>query len=732
MTNATFACDHCGAVYRRGNIAAGKKVRCKKCGEIITIPELEPEVLEELEELPELEAAPPSTEPSAPSPENEPDASPEATPPAAAAAASGAAMGAASRASKPESKPAAAPRTPPSPKVDEELASFVEAQGDEGAEVAASRASGRSRSRGGSSRRSASRHDSGRRDSSRRGSSGGRSARTADAGAPKSNTPMVLIAVAVVAVAGLGIWLATRGNGDDKGQGQTNVASGDNTKSSGNDTKDNGAGQGASAKKAPSTPREFFDAHLQAAEAASDNSAKTKELVEAIGYLDKHRFADAGVSVKELWQRVVDVDPEHREAREALGQIKYTGKYEKYAGQWLSREKYADVQTEWIAMEAARKKREAEEAERRRWTKDAFAKKVRKVADFYIKDVAKVPDVDLEFFFDTPEIPKPYLLMVQSAKTPDPEQTAKLIGPGLAALRKQFRADYGEKVLADWDDEQIVVPVMIFKDTASYERYRDNGHKYFPSTGLAAAFYVSSMPLKGIDDFCRGTLYVWHNPNRGEADFYHSVFHEATHQIMHNAAQMDRMPPTPWLEEGIAELWGTYEGNQNAGYKFRRFLKTRFATVSGNAQAYFDWKSKNDPKAPRNWMSLKQLLGITQIRFGQAKRRMEDKKPTAEDVMIVQNVYALGWAFCFWSHYGPGKRSTGEAGKYIDAFRKVVGYELRYRYNRDRLAKCYGIESDEDWEKLNDDFMFFCLRRMRAWNNDMELPELPKKKASGN
>ena len=466
----------------------------------------------------------------------------------------------------------------------------------------------------------------------------------------------------------------------------------------------------------PVTPRGKFAAYLLEAESAGDKDDKALALFNAIYLLREHQFTDADVSVRELWQRVVDVDPEQFAAFASFAAFEAQPGVAAIRGGPSPEDQLRMVKEEKV----------------KRWTKDAFARRVRRVADFFIEDVARVPDVDLEFFFDTSDVPKPFLLMVQRSRRTDSGYvalTSRVVGKALAALQKQIRAEYGERLLANWAEEQVIVPVMIFEDGASYERYRDNGHKNWPASGVAGATYVSSMPLNGIDDICRGTLYVWNDPNRSKPEF-HAILRAATQQIMHNAAQMDRRPRTPWLQEGLAEFWATHERTHFVGlpYKFRRFSKARFAAVSANAQAYFDWKARNDPKAPRNWISLKQLLDVSPVRFDLAKARLDENVPTAADVMIVQSVRALGWAFCFWSHYGPGKRSNGEVGRYIGAFQKVVGYELRDRLDRDRLAKCYGINSDEDWEKLNDDFMFFCLRRMRAWNNGIALPELPKAK----
>lgn len=560
---------------------------------------------------------------------------------------------------------------------------------------------------------------------------GGRTARSGSAARPgqserdKKAPVMLFASLGAMALIAGGIWFFTSGNSKPTNSTSTGEQSSTVTDASKQTSGDKPA-------EKTKTPRERFDEALRAAEASGDSATKVEHLRDALALAESASLGDGASSPEKIHELIVAADPDNKESRLALGYKLYGGKHPDYAGKWVTDADYTRITTEWQKLERERELKEAAAADAARW-ETPFGKKAKRVADYYRNDVKDVPGLDLRFYFATEKIPHPYLLMVEEAQSPDPTATAELIGPGLSALRKQFRAAYADATLPSWDDAEFVVPVMVFKDQKSYENYRDHGHKFFPSTGLAAAFYTSSVD-EGIADFCRGTLYVWQGAS--ESQFYHELFHEATHQIMHNAAQLPRMPPTPWLQEGIAEFWGAYEGNQYSGYKFRRALKGRQGTISSATDAYFAWKAQQkegkgaedgdaNAKNAKTFLTPKEFLGIDQIRFARAKNAIENEKATPEDQLIVSTVYALGWAWIFYSHVGPSKASLGEPGKWTKAFEDVLGLELRYRYNRDRLAEAYDIKSDEDWDKITDDFFLFCARKLRRYmSGDLDIPEM--------
>lgn len=604
----------------------------------------------------------------------------------------------------------------------------------------ARRSKGARGGRGASSPRSKARSGGGSRASSTRG--GGARGRGAARQAPEKKSPtMLFVGIGAALLLGVGGWFLSQGGGDKNGDGSSGKTAKNSQASSGsgsNGSASSGGSKSDAPKKAATkkpTKRERFDAAVKAAEASTDKAAKVAKFLEAIDLRD-----GIDVSVDDLRKKILEADPEHRDTRIALGFVQYTGKHPEWKDKWVTRDKYAEIQREWQRLEKERAAELAKKAESERWS-SAFGKKAKRVADYFRKDVSIVPDLSLKFFFDTKDIPKPYLLMVEDAQTPDPAVTASIIGPGLAALRTQFRKAYPGKILPNWDDQENVVPVMIFKDEKSYERYRGkHPEKKFPSTDVVAAFYVSAVH-RSVEDICKGALYVWPNSQQSDYEFNHSLFHEGTHQIMHNAATgfggRPMMPRTPWLGEGIAEFWGSYEGNRYAGYKFRRLLEGRMPVVQNCAIAYQRWRGlhrkwveggkQGDAPAQTGFMTPKNFLSVSRLRFDQARRRRGDKRATADDEFIVSSAYALGWAWIYYCHVGVRASKVGKSKReFIRGWENVLADELRHKFSMKRLEEHYGIASQEEWDAITKDFFFFCQRTLRKYvSGAIDVPDVP-------
>ena len=556
-------------------------------------------------------------------------------------------------------------------------------------DVEAPRASSRSK-------RSASARSSSRASQTSRGSkaSRSRSNREKNNARPETKkTPLIPIAIGAVVIIGIALFFLLKG--DNKGlpnKGGQKTA------------------QGNSQEKAPDSAPKTNEDLLKDLLAKGETGSTTDRLAalrQAIDMVSQVSLKNAP-SIEDLNRKILAIAPDDKDAHKALGEIQYLGGHKKYKGQWLTKEKYASVQKEWGKLREEEAKRKAEAAEKLKWTKDAFARKAAKARDYFKKDVSKVPGLKLKFFFDTPQVPKPYFLMVEDRTSPDPEQTAEILGPGLAALRKTFAKGYPKGTFPNWDDSEFVVPVMVFSNEKSYESYRKNGHTFFPGTGLAAAFYTSRSELP---EAFRGTLYVWQGAK--EAQFFHEIFHEATHQLMHNACQSEQMGPTPWLEEGIAEYWGTYRGNKYKGFTFGHFLDGRFPTIQNAAKSYYNALKKG--KKTGAFLTPKQMLGIDQRKFVAMKQILDGRiKGTPQQRMqaglTVSLIYAQGWAFIYFCY-------NFKDGQYKEAFEKIVHDELRYQYSLENCAKYLGMKSDKDWERLNKEFFLFCFRTMRRLAN---------------
>lgn len=664
----TFPCPSCDATYRRGSLSEGQRVKCRKCGAIITVPGDEFEALEDLIEAPE-------------------DAPDESAAPTRRSAARG------------------------------------RASAGKGGRASTSRGAARGGSKRGSAKRSSSRERPGQSDRDK-----------------KAPTMLFVSIGAMVAIAA-GVWFLTKSGDGDKSGDKPGVQAGTNASSDGSasSNKDSSANKKTAKAKEP-TKRERFDAAVAAAEASSDESVKVAKFLEAIELRDSGGLDDVATSVDALREKILEVDPDHKATRLALGFIQYTGGHPDWKDKWVTRDKYGEITDEWEARKKAEAASLAKKKEAERWT-TPFGKKAKRVADYFRKEAAKVPDLKLKFYFDSADTPKPYLLMVEDVQTPAPDEVARDIGPGLAALRKQFRRAYPNKMLPNWDDTEYVVPVLVLADEKSYDRYRENGHNFFPSTEVVAAFYVSAVD-ESVEDVCKGALYVWRHSEKSEAEFYQSLFHEGTHQIMHNAAAevagRPMMPrKMPWMTEGMAEFWGSYEGNRHAGYKFRRLLDGRYPTLQRCAIAYQKWRASHrkwvaggeegDPPAKTGFMTPKDFLGVTRLRFDQARRRQGDKKASQEDSFIVSSAYALGWAWIYYCHVGVRASKVGKSKReFVRGFEKTLADELRHKSSMKKLEEHYGIDDQATWDAITKDFYFFVQRTLRKYKSGaLDLPDIP-------
>ncbi|MEZ5990479.1 MAG: DUF1570 domain-containing protein [Planctomycetota bacterium] len=490
--------------------------------------------------------------------------------------------------------------------------------------------------------------------------------------------------MAVVAIV-----FATMGKGDG--------GSGDN----GNGTAQNTGRQDPPPVK-EKTPREKFDEAMAEADETADKATKVARLEEAVYLLDRHGFADTGHTTEELYQKLVEVEPDHADARNKLGYFRYTGPYEKYSGKWLTKDELAKANQEYREFAAAEEARKTAEAEKARWDKDAWTKKCARVRDHFVKDVSPVPDFELVFFFDMPEVPRPYLLMIEKTENPSPEASAKDYGPGLATLRATFARAYNDGTLADWDETTRVVPILMFASRQSYYKYRDNGHEDLPKSDFIGAFYKHVAP-EGMEELFRGCLYVWQGENAKE--FTSTLFHEATHQLMHNGCQDAKMADSPWLEEGMAEYWSGYDGNKYAGFKFGRLQDGRWRNCQQIAENYYQRKNGAETFV----MTPKDLLEYSNQMFNADRSGLNGGIGSTR----VSLTYALGWGFIHFC-YNFEQRDKPGTYPYRDVFEKMLKDELRYQLTPAKAVEYMGIKDEAGWDQLSDDFFFYIKRTLRG------------------
>ncbi|PIE24778.1 MAG: hypothetical protein CSA62_02810 [Planctomycetota bacterium] len=452
------------------------------------------------------------------------------------------------------------------------------------------------------------------------------------------------------------------------------------------------------------TPTEKYEAALEAAAKSGSKELMVAKYGEAIDLLESNSIKDARFSVEELHQKIIEADPDNQKSRTALGFTKYSGDFERYANQWVPLSDLSKIQKEykkWQAEQAV-KKQEA------KWDKDAFARKAAKIRDYFNKKAEKVPDFKFTYFFDTEDVPRPFLFIVQDVETPSPEQSVAIVAPGIVELRRQFKEGYPKGTIPSWSDTDAVVPIVLFKDTAGYEHYGKHVKEHYGApSDVAAAFYRFTPYEDAPVNTFRGIMFCW--PGRSDKQFYRSLLHEATHQIVHNASIDGSMGRTPWLQEGIAEWWSAFEGSRHSGYKFGLFQNGRYARAKAAADLYY-----KKIKDGNGYFTLKRLTNISSHQFDAWRSRRSEA-----DKEKISLIYAQGWAFLYFCYYYEDEDYEGEdeAKKYPfrKAFLKFMYDELRHELKPESVAKYLGIKTEDDWKKLNDEFFFFCKRTMRRW-----------------
>jgi len=653
MSDSTFECPSCNARYKRGNLQAGQRVKCVKCEAVITIPE-EIEELTEIEEIEEIEEV---TEDLVEEQEE---------------VVEGKAPRASSRAGARGSRASGGKRAASGEKREP-------ASGGRATRAGASRSGSRASSRAGS------------RSSTSRGSRRGRP----EESEAKSKMPWLLGIGGIVVVAAIVFFVMS-----GKGNGKTGQGEG----------AQNG-GQKQAQKPKVKSPKEQLDEVLAKADQATDSKEKVAQYEAALKLLDDYNIDGAGITEKDLYERIVEADTNNAKARRKLGFYRFEKKgYAKSKGKWYTKEQLGEVTKDYEVWKQTQETLAASKKEQDRWTKDAWTKKVAKVRDYFEKDIKPVPDFKLKYFFDMPEVPRPYLLMIEDIDSPDPENSAKQYGPALETLRETFARAYQSKgILADWDETERVVPILMFGSRKSYYKYRDNGHTDLPKSDYIGAFYVHKAPEE-MSSLYRGTLYVWQMPN--DKEFFSTLFHEATHQLMHNACKDEKMGDTPWVEEGMAEFWSGYVGNIHGTMKFGRMHKGRWRNCQSIADAWYA-KQRGQGRGPL--MTPKQM-----VHYGPHEFNLDRSGANGNAGQIRNSlVYAIGWGlihFCY--NY---KDKSGKA-PYRDAMEKIIKDELRYDFTPKKAEEYLGIKNDEDWKSFNKKFFFYIKRTLRTMPGKEYIP----------
>lgn len=446
-------------------------------------------------------------------------------------------------------------------------------------------------------------------------------------------------------------------------------------------------------------PGKQLDQTLAKARRAKDNEERVRLLEAALVILEEQYIPEPRITTRDIHRRILDAAPDHAIARKKLGYHRYEKKgWSPPEGKWYLKKDLPRAVQAYEKWKKEQQRIARVATEKIRWNKDSWTRKVAKVRDYFEKDIQSVPGLKMRYYFDIEDVPRPYLLIVEERTNPDPENSARYYGPLLKALRRNFEQAYsGKKILTEWNDEERVLPILLFGDRESYYRYRDHGHEQLPKSDYIGSFYVSKSPNKMWSIF-RGMLYVWQMQN--DKKFISTLFHEATHQLMHNACADAKMGSTPWVEEGFAEYWGGYQGNIHSGFRFGTIQGLRWYDCLRMSQAYA-YKILGKGRGPA--LTIRQLVYYSRDEFVKDRAGLRGMA----GIQRVASAYALGWGF---THFCYNLEDEDGKTPYRKAIEQILQDELRYAYSPRKAAKALGIEEDRDWRDLENRYYYYMNR----------------------
>jgi len=365
----------------------------------------------------------------------------------------------------------------------------------------------------------------------------------------------------------------------------------------------------------------------------------------------------------ELWQlihRVLELVPDHAEAKDLAKQLK-------------------------------------EEEER---AKTLFSRRAKSVAMHFVHEATKVPGLELVPLGDKPYVTPPYHLIFDAA-IQQPERLARRIGPALTAIRKAFRVTYKrEGLLADWDDEASVAPVIVFKNSKRYEMYRKESDIQLPSTNLAAAFYVPANLT--VSARAHGVLFVWQDDENDHL-FMHKLLHEATHELMHSARADANGSLPPWLEEGFADYFGSHDRNNDGNYRFGAVLPFRIAEL----KFLLDRSHLLTPR---------ELFALDNDKFSKYKGLVDGRTKAAspgelrEARLMIARTYAQGWAWIFFCY-------NYDRGRYRKQFEQLLVDQLvNPILRKDDMSEYFDATTDASARKLAEEYFRFCRHELPRYD----------------
>ncbi len=512
-----------------------------------------------------------------------------------------------------------------------------------------------------------------------------------DAAAPKgkSGAKVGLIVLGVVVVGGVLAYVMS-GSGGDASSGKQPGGATSSSSPQSNATAANGKpAENAAGNGAATSPK-----GIDPAVARADYESKRKGLLpgDARSRVELAAFCDANELQPEarmLRREALVLDPDNAAARTALGFVKYDGKVSKLRGRWLDK-------VDQKRAETIEKDYDDSNVGTSATTADAF---VRNCDEQKRRMIAEYPESDWLYAYGKGMMPQPFFVAIQR-----PKDEAKLeryrseYATILQSLYETFFDRYEKRFKLERDIERPI-RVIMFDSTQSYSAHIAN-HKdegYADPAGIGGYYSPGEQ-----------RLIMWRPSERGTGLTIEQVlFHEGTHMFVHYAFSGKGFQPshqTPWLQEGIAELFAGHKRIEGTGpdgapkttYVLNQFIPGRYGEYSFLEGAGLG-------------VATLQLVKIDNYQFEEAKKKSNSGGEEGQKAQVlVSQIYAYGWVFCMYLNHAEGGKYREVLDDYIEAETKGEGYWQK-------LGELLGLKSEADWVALD--------AKVRKFASD-ELPKL--------
>lgn len=448
-------------------------------------------------------------------------------------------------------------------------------------------------------------------------------------------------------------------------------------------------------------------------------------------------IAELKSSYDRLLDKVIEIDPDHGEARAFRGEIKYGDALLKYVeASWLPDgdrtiakrvhdrlKRIADKRGGWIPKERQGEidrivtKYAAEEQKRKAFVEGPFYAKAMAMKEEVAKDLqealvnAKKNFKELEDMLNSdankhlPEAVKkalianwresmtkgvddreyeavlthaPYVLFVEKNEQWDPHLVAKQVLGPLTSLNEIFLDKYEKKF--ELENNMEPIPVVYFRTADAYQQYRWGKFKAQPNRAILAHF-----------EHDKGRLVIHDETDKG------TIMHEGTHQLFwyHAKVKSDFAEQSYWFQEGVAE-WFSGHRRYTVGEDWRYELGLLQAGRIDGAKLLI---GRGDIYA------LEDLIDFT---YG------DRAKPGTNHGLI----YAQGWMLIYFLNYfdlnddGTVKVDTPDRpviGRYRGVWEKMLEYVMIGKNGKPHTGKAAfldaaGVSSVDELTEMGDLF----------------------------